>query len=266
MRTTTTRSLTPEERTRLEAFLSPAPRRNPGRFLGLFVAAPAGYTVFVLLNLLLPSARAVSLLVAVAAAGFVAWLFGRWATDRHAAMFRPAPEVEDLIRKDLSDGRVHATRYEAEAVVRVAADPRRFVDVTWFVKLADGAVVLLVGPHFVEAEDHGQFPATAFEVASGEASQYVLSVRKLGERLAPLKSRAPLSDEEWEEIGEDDDEKVPLTWAAVLEAADRNPPRDETRGEPFETKKIGQDPRPSASGGESPGAAAPIPEGPIRPK
>ncbi|MCL4808133.1 MAG: hypothetical protein KJ062_10135 [Thermoanaerobaculia bacterium] len=260
MRTTTTRSATADERTRLEAFLSPAPRRNPGRVLGLLVAFPVGYTVFVFLNLLLPSAGAVSFLLAVAAAGGAAWLFGRWAADRHAAAFRLPPEVEDLIRKDLADGRVRADRYEAEAVVKVAADPRRFVGTTWFVKLADGSVVLLVGPHFGEAEDAGQFPATAFEVASGEASHFVLSVRKLGERLAPLKTRAPLSDDEWEEIGEDDDEGVPLTWSEVLAAADRNPVQETA------TEAKPQARAPHAGPGASQDPPADIPAGPIRPK
>jgi hypothetical protein len=260
MRTTTTRSMTPDERTRLEAFLTPAPRRNPGRFMGVLVAVPVGYTVFVFLNLLLPSAGAASLLLAVAAAGGAAWLFGRWATDRHAAAFRPPSEVEDLIRKDLADGRVHATRYDAEEVVKVDADPRRLVGATWFARLADGSVVLLVGPHFAEAEDAGQFPATAFEVASGEASHFVLSVRKLGERLAPLKTRAPLSDAEWEEIGEDDDEGVPLTWSEVLAAADRNPVRREAAERRPEVRAR------EAGSAVPPDPPADIPAGPIRPK
>jgi hypothetical protein len=262
MKTTTTRSATAEERTRLEAFLSPAPRRNPGSVLGLLVAFPVGYTVFVFLNLLLPSAGAVSLVLAVAAAGGAAWLFGRWAADRHAAAFRLPPEVEDLIRKDLADGRVDATRYEAEAVVKVAADPRRLVGATWFVRLADASVVLLVGPHFGEAEDDGRFPATAFEVASGESSHFVLSVRKLGERLAPVKTRAPLSDAEWEEIGEDDDEKVPLTWTEILEAADRNPVREDAG----EAKPGLEGPAAGAGPVVPPSAPTDIPAGPIRPK
>jgi hypothetical protein len=260
MKTTASRSIVAEERARLEEFLTPAPRRNPGRFLGLAMAVPVGYTVFVIVHGLLPGVGAASVLLGVAATGGAAWLFGRWATDRHAAALQPPPQIEELIRKDLSGGRVHVTRYEAEAVVKVAADPRRLVEATWFLKLADGSVVLLVGPHFGEAEDAGQFPATAFEVASGEASAFVLSVRRLGERLAPLKTRAPLTDAEWEEIGEDDDEGVPLTWSEVLAAADRNPAREE-KGEAKPERRP-----PSTGPGAPPDGPAEIPAGPIRPK
>jgi hypothetical protein len=262
MKTTATRSIAADERTRLEEFLAPVPRRNPGRFLGLVMAVPVGFTVLVIAHGLLPGAGLASLFLAVAATGGAAWLFGRWAIDRHAAALQPPPQVEELIRKDLSDGRVHVTRYEAEAAVRVAADPRRLVAATWFLKLADGSVVLLVGPHFGEAEEAGQFPATAFEVASGESSAFVLSVRRLGERLPPVKTRAPLSDAEWEEIGEDDDEKVPLTWPEVLAAAERNPVREEEG----EGKPGRQGPSAGTGPVVRPDAPTDIPAGPIRPK
>lgn len=260
MKTTSTRSIAAEERARLEEFLTPAPRRNPGRFLGLVMAVPVGYTVLVVLHGLLPGAGAGNILLAVVATGGAAWLFGRWATDRHAAALQPPPEIEERIRQDLSGGRVHVTRYEAESAVKVAADPRRLVAATWFLKLADGAVVLLVGPHFSEAEEAGQFPATAFEVASGESSGFVLSVRRFGDRLAPVKTRAPLTDAEWAEIGEDEDEGVPLTWAGILAAADRNPVR-----EAAEDAKPARRPPPGDPGAPPAGPAA-IPEGPIRPR
>ncbi len=43
-----------------------------------------------------------------------------------------------------------------------------------------------------------------------------------------MKTRAPLSDAEWEEIGDDVDESVPLGWAEILERAARNPLTRET--------------------------------------
>lgn len=262
MKTTTTRSITPEERERLEGFLSPVPPRTPGRLLGLLMGLPVGLTALAFLDSLLPVPHVVNLLLAGAAWAGAAWLFGRWATARHAAAFRPDPEVEDALRKDLAEGRAAVTRYDVEAAVRVAADPGRLVGTTWFLRLADGSVVLLVGPHLAQAEDAGQFPATAFEIAAGEASHFVLSVRRLGERLAPQRSRAPLSDAEWEEVGEDEDEKVPLGWAAILEAADRNPVR-EGRGSRA-TEAAGP-----AAGGATAGARDPgvdPPHAPIRPK
>jgi hypothetical protein len=257
VKTTTTRSITAEERTRLEGFLSPVPPRSPGRVLGLLMAVPVGFTAFVVLSGLLPAAGAANVVFALAFTGGSAWLFGRWATDRHAAAFRPPPEDEELLRKDLADGRAVVTRYDAEAVVKVAPDPRRFVSATWFLRLSDGSVVLLVGPHFGEAEDAGQFPATAFAVASGESSRFVLSVRKLGDRLAPLKTRAPLSDAEWEELGEDDDEKVPLEWVEVLEGAERNPFRDVEVSGPAPASGVV-----ASAPGDAPGE---MPKGPIRP-
>lgn len=226
MTKTTPRAATAGERARLEAYLSPAPAGNPGRLLGILVGVPVGFTAFVALNVLLPVPALVRLPLAVAIGAGTAALFGRWAAARHADMFRPAPEAEDVLRKDLAEGRVAVARYDAEAVVKVAADPGRFVGTTWFVKRADGSVVLLVGPHFEEAEEAGEFPATAFEVASGESSHYVLSVKSVGERLAPAAVRAPLSDAEWEEVGDDDDEEVPLAWTKVLERARLNPPRE----------------------------------------
>ena len=77
----------------------------------------------------------------------------------------------------------------------------------------------------MEAEFAGEFPATAFEIATGESSHFVVSVKRLGERLVPEKVRAPLSDGEWEEIGDEADAPVSLSWDEVLERASRNPLR-----------------------------------------
>jgi hypothetical protein len=226
--TTTTRPMSIEERTALEGHLNPGPSGTPSRVMGLFMGVPVGFTALIVLNLSLPGPAFFRVLLAVAVGAGAAWLFGRWMEARRAEMFRPAPQVEDVLRKDLADGRVVVRRYEAEAVVKVVADRSRFVSATYFVKLADGSVALLVGPHLEEAEFRGEFPATAFEIASGESSQYVLSVKKTGEKLVALKTRAPLSDAEWEEIGDDDDESVPLGWAEIVERAARNPLTRET--------------------------------------
>jgi hypothetical protein len=228
MTTTTTRPMTTEERTALEGHLNPGPARTPGRLMGLFMGVPIGFTALIVLNLALPGPAFLRVLLAVAVGAGGAWLFGRWMEQRHREMFRPAPEVEDVLRKDLADGQVEVWRYEAEAVVKATAERSRFVSATYFVKLADGSVALLVGPHLEEAEFRGEFPATAFEIASGASSHYVLSVKKTGERLVPVKTRAPLSDAEWEEIGDDDDESVPLGWAEIVERAARNPLTRET--------------------------------------
>lgn len=215
--------MTAEERSALEGHLNPGPAGTPGRLMGLFMGVPIGFTALIVLNLSLPGPAFLRVLLAVAVGAGAAWLFGRWTAQRHREMFRPAPEVDDVLRKDLADGRVEVRRYEAEAVVKATADRSRFVSATYFVKLADGSVALLVGPHLEEAEFRGEFPATAFEIASGASSHYVLSVKKTGERLVPSKTRAPLSDAEWEEIGDDDDESVPLGWADIVERAARNP-------------------------------------------
>lgn len=217
-----------EERTALEGHLNPAPAGSPSRVMGLFMGVPIGFTALIVLNLALPGPAFLRVLLAVAVGAGAAWLFGRWMAQRHREMFRPVPEVEDVLRKDLAEGQVEVSRYEAVAVVKAAADRSRFVSATYFVKLADGSVALLVGPHLEEAEFRGEFPATAFEIASGASSHYVLSVKKTGDRLAPVKTRAPLSDAEWEEIGDDVDESVPLGWAEILERADRNPLTRET--------------------------------------
>ena len=176
-------------------------------------------------------------------------------------MFRPVPEVEDVLRRDLADGQVEVRRYEAEAVVKATADRSRFVSATYFVKLADGSVALLVGPHLEEAEFRGEFPATAFEIASGASSHYVLSVKKTGDRLAPVKTRAPLSDAEWEEIGDDDDESVPLGWAEIVERADRNPLTRETLQKQAEERAAVE-----KELDEILAAQTPPPADPIRPK
>ncbi|MBK9373567.1 MAG: hypothetical protein IPN03_07480 [Holophagales bacterium] len=228
MKTTTTRPMSTEERTALEGHLNPAPAGSPSRVMGLFMGVPIGFTALIVLNLALPGPAFLRVLLAVAVGAGAAWLFGRWMAQRHREMFRPVPEVEDVLRRDLADGQVEVRRYEAEAVVKATADRSRFVSATYFVKLADGSVALLVGPHLEEAEFRGEFPATAFEIASGASSHYVLSVKKTGDRLAPVKTRAPLSDAEWEEIGDDDDESVPLGWAEIVERADRNPLTRET--------------------------------------
>lgn len=250
-----------EERTALEGHLNPGPARTPGRLMGLFMGVPVGFTALVVLNLSVPGPAFVRVLLAVAVGAGAAWLFGRWMAARHAEMFRPAPQVEDALRKDLADGRVIVRRYEAEAVVKVAADRSRFVSATYFVKLGDGSVALLVGPHLEEAEFRGEFPATVFEIASGESSQYVLSVRKTGERLVPVRTRAPLSDAEWEEIGDDDDEGVPLGWAEIVERAARNPLTRETLQKQAEERAAVD-----KELDEIVAATTPSPADPIRPK
>lgn len=223
--TTTTRLLSAEERSALEGHLNPGPARTPGRLMGLVMGVPIGFTALIALNLSLPGPAFLRVVLAVAVGAGASWLFGRWIAARHREMFRPAPQVEDALRKDLADGRVLVRRYEAEAVVKAAADRSRFVSACYFVKLADGPVALLVGPHLEEAEFQGEFPATAFEIASGESSLFVLSVKRTGERLTPVRTRAPLSDGEWEEIGDDDGENegVPLAWTEIVERAAGNP-------------------------------------------
>lgn len=223
MKKTTTRTATAAERARLEALLHPEPRRNPGRLLGLFMGVPVGITALAVLNLALPAPAFVRAAIAVAIGAWAVSLFGRWAEARHAEMLRPSKEAVEALEADLAAGRVAVTRYDVEEAVKVEADPGRLVGTNWFLRLADGSVVLLVGPHLEEAEEAGEFPATSFEIASGEASHYVLSVRKVGEALEPVAVRAPLSDAEWEAVGDDVDETVPLSWPEVLEAARRNP-------------------------------------------
>ncbi len=148
--------------------------------MGLFMGVPIGFTALIVLNLALPGPAFLRVLLAVAVGAGAAWLFGRWMAQRHREMFRPMPAVEDVLRKDLADGQVEVRRYEAEAVVKATADRSRFVSATYFFKLADGSVALLVGPHLEEAEFRGEFPATVFEIASGASSHFVLSVKKGG--------------------------------------------------------------------------------------
>ncbi len=225
MRTTTTRPATAEERARLEEYLSPKARRKPAWAAAVMVAVPVTFALFVVLNLALGEVvpAAVRLLLAVAIAGGGAWHFGRRLTAQHEETLRPPPEVQELLRRDLSDGRVEVARYEVEAVVKVVADRPRFVGATWFAKLADGSVALLVQPDLEEAEFRGEFPATSFEIATGEASRYIVSLTRTGEKLAPVRTRAPLSDGEWEELGEEAEAPVPFGWDEVLARAAANP-------------------------------------------
>ena len=91
--------------------------------------------------------------------------------------------------------------------------------------LSDGSVALLVQPDLEEAEFNGEFPAASFEIATGEASHFLVSLTRTGEKLAPVTARAPLSDDEWEELGEEADAPVPFGWDEVLARAAANPLR-----------------------------------------
>lgn len=223
--TTTTRPLTDQERGKLEELLNPIRRGKPAFVTAILVAVPLTFALFVFLNLLLPGPALLKLLLALGLGGGGAWFYGKRAAARHAESFRPAPEVQEALRKDLAEGRATVTRYDVEAVVKVAADPGRLVLATWFLKRTDGVVGFLVQPELMEAEFAGEFPATAFEIATGASSHFTLSVKRLGERLAPAKVRSALSDGEWEDIGDEADEPVPLTWDEVLERASQNPLR-----------------------------------------
>lgn len=225
MTTTTTRPLTDEERRNLEVRLHPKRREKPAFVMAILVAVPLTFALFVFLNLFLPGPALLKLLLALGLGGGGAWFYAKRATARYEESFQPAPEVQDVLRKDLADGRAAVTRYDVESVVKVVAEPERFVLATWFLKRTDGSVTFLVQPDLVEAEFAGEFPATAFEIATGESSHFVVSVKRLGERLVPEKVRSPLSDGEWEEIGDDVDEPVSLSWDQVLERASQNPLR-----------------------------------------
>ncbi|MBK8594294.1 MAG: hypothetical protein IPP07_07525 [Holophagales bacterium] len=225
MKTTTTRPLTEEERRKLEDLLKPKRREKPAFVMAILVAVPLTFALFVFLNLLLPGPALPKLLVALGLGGSGAWFYGKRATAKYEESFQPAPEVQEVLRKDLAEGRAAVTRYDVESVVKVAAERERLVLSTWFVKRTDGVVSFLVQPDLMEAELAGDFPATAFEIATGESSHFVVSVKRLGERLDPVKVRSPLSDGEWEEIGDEADAPVPLSWDEVLERAVRNPLR-----------------------------------------
>ena len=215
---TTIRSATEEETRRLEDFARPTEAGRPRRTLGLFVALPAAAATLVLSNAL-PVPVPVRLLAAVAA-GVVAFrLWERGATARRREALRPPPDLQAALEKDLAGGRVAVARYDLAAVVKVLPDPRRQVATVWFAKRTDGAVLLLVRPELEEAEAAGDFPAAAFEIAEGEESGLVVSLRRVGASLAPAVVREPLSDGEWEELGDGTDEEVPIPWEEVLERA-----------------------------------------------
>ncbi|MHB8798888.1 MAG: hypothetical protein ACYDBY_10545 [Thermoanaerobaculia bacterium] len=234
MKTTTTRPATAEERAKLEAYLNPTTKAKPAWAAAVLVAVPLTWALFIVLNLALDGLvpAAVRLLLAVAIGGGGAWYFGKRMTAQHAESFRPAEPVRGFLQRDLDSGRVVVTRWEADAVVKVASDPGRFVSTTWFAKLPDGGVALLVQPDLEEAELSGEFPATSFEIATGEESHHVLSIRRTGERLEPAALRGPLSDGEWEELGDEADAPVPFGWDEVLARATANPLRARAKDEP----------------------------------
>lgn len=225
MTTTTTRPLTARERGKLEEILNPKGREKQPLGTAVLVAVPLTFGLFVVLNHLFPGPALAKLLVALGLGAAAAWFYAKRVAARHAESFRPAPEVQDALRKDLAEGRATVTRYDVEAVVKVEADPGRLVLATWFLKRTDGVVSFLVQPELMEAEFAEEFPATAFEIATGESSHFTLSVKRVGEKLAPAKVRSALSDGEWEDIGDEADEPVPLTWDEVLARASQNPPR-----------------------------------------
>ncbi|MDX9734779.1 MAG: hypothetical protein RBU36_11685 [Thermoanaerobaculia bacterium] len=233
MKATTTRPATPEERLRLEAYLHPKPKSNPAWAATVMVTVPLAWALFMILNMLLGGLvpAAVRLLLAVAIAGGGAWHFGKRLAAQHTESARPAEPVLGFLQRDLESGRVVVNRWEADAFVKVASDPGRFVSTTWFAKLTDGTVVLLAQPDLEEAELSGDFPATSFEIATGEESRHVLSIRRTGERLEPVALRAPLSDAEWEELGDEADAPVPFGWEEVLARAAANPLRARAKGE-----------------------------------
>ena len=229
MKSTTTRPLTEEERRKLEDLLKPKRREKPAFVTAILVAVPLTFALFVFLNLFLPGPALLKLLLAVGLGGGGAWFYGKRATARYEESFQPAPEVQEALRKDLAEGRALVTRYDVESVVKVVAEPDRLVLATWFLKRTDAVVSFLVQPELMEAEFAGAFPATAFEIATGESSHFVVSVKRLGDRLVPAAVRAPLSDAEWEELGDDPEAPVRWSWDETLDRARRNPRRGDGR-------------------------------------
>lgn len=223
MSQTTTRGFTPGERAKVEALLRPAHPPGQAKLAGFVLVLPLAFASYTILNLVLPAPGFVRLLLA-AGIGIGAGLFlGRRFESRIAATFTPDPQVLEARRKDLAEGRAVVARYDVEAAVKAEAEPDEFTGSSWFLRLADGSVVLVTGPHLEEAEEAGDFPATAFEVAWAESSGYIVSVRRLGSPLAPEAVRAPLTPAEWAELGESDDETISLSWSEVLDRAHRSP-------------------------------------------
>lgn len=238
--------------------MSPKTSGRPRRTLGLFVALPAGAAALIFANAL--PVPAVVRLLGATAVGVVAFrVWDRGARARYEESMKPAPELQADLEKDLADGRVAVARYDLAAVVKVCPDPRRQVATTWFARRTDGAVLLLVQPQLEEAEAAGDFPATAFEIASGASSGVVVSLRRVGEALAPAVVREPLSDAEWEELGDSAEEEVPLEWEEVLERARVRRVRETEAAKKVEVRAEA----PAASAGD---AAPPAPPSPIRPK
>lgn len=225
MRTTTVRTATAEERARLEEYLKPSRPGKPAWLAAVMVGLPATFALFVVLNVVLAGVlpALLRLAVAVAVGGAGAWHFGRREAARHEEALRPAPEICEAVGRDLASGRVSVARYEVDAVVKVAPERSRFVRTTWFARLVDGTVVLLVAPELEELELAGDFPARSFEISTGEASRFVASSRRTGEKLAPARVRMPLSDAEWAELGDEADAPIPIPWEEVLDRAAQNP-------------------------------------------
>ncbi len=166
------------------------------------------------------------LLLAVAIAGGGAWHFGKRMTARHAET-SPAPAGGP----GASPAETSPTGAWRRREVRRRGGregrrrPPRFVGATWFAKLADRRVALLVQPALEEAEFDGEFPATSFEIATGEASHHVVSVTRPRREARPREGPLAALRRRVGGARRRGDAPVPFGWDEVLARAAANPLR-----------------------------------------
>jgi hypothetical protein len=126
-------------------------------------------------------AAAVSAIAAIAAA---IYMRRQRTATRHSQRY-----AEDLVR-----GRAEVTVYDVVDAIQVEESEDE--GSTYYLKLANGAVLFLSGQYLYEAEEAKRFPSTRVVLTRAPASRTVLDLESVGTYLAPSSTRPPFSVQE----------------------------------------------------------------------
>ena len=183
---TETRPLTPDER----AVLSKGPGLPVRWTAGVGAALAATVIVWLLALLFADASPGIELRLALVAlaAGLAVYVYVQ-RRERHL--------LSGLsLRDDAQAGTARVTRYDVRDAL--AVDEFEDEGLSYYLELADGRVVFLMGQYLYEPVEHREFPARRVEIVRTMVTDTVLKVTALGPHLPPSATRGPFRTDEFD--------------------------------------------------------------------
>ena len=107
-------------------------------------------------------------------------------------------EFRARVKADLAKG--ESVAYKVEALEAVEVEEREDEGPSYYIKTAGGATLLMAG-QYLDGYKRGGFPWIAFEIIESPNAKVFFGLRKLGEPLATIQLRDPLTADQARELG-----------------------------------------------------------------